>query len=54
MRGNLAGMTSRRLPLRIFQSTGLTPAARTRRRTWPGPGSPGSATSRTCSRSLPP
>src|SRR5436305_10605658 len=54
MRGNFAGMTIRRLPRRIFQSMGFTLAALTRSRTCPGPGSPGSATSRTWSRSLPP
>src|SRR5436305_485787 len=36
--GSFAGSTKRRLPRRIFQSIGLTPAARPRTSTCPGPG----------------
>jgi hypothetical protein len=42
--GNIASSK----PCRSLPSIGLTPAARTRRRTWPGPGS-GTSTSDSCS-----
>lgn len=47
--GKLAGMTSRSMPLRTFQSIALTPAALTAMRICPGPacGSSTSATRRT-------
>ena len=47
--GNSSVMTSRIAPLRIFQSMGLTPAARTATRIWSSPacGSSTSATSST-------
>src|SRR4051812_46538100 len=51
--GNWSGMNWLIAPLRIFQSIGFTPAARTAMRICPGPGS-GSATSLTCRTSGPP
>src|SRR5215470_17924400 len=51
--GNTAGQRACSRPSRILASPGLIPAALTRTRTWPGPGT-GWETSTTCRTSIPP
>ena len=51
--GSASGITSRMKPCRIFESMGLTAAARTAIRTWPGPAL-NAGTSTTSSTSVPP